>query len=40
MTNINIEHDNASIQDYIGYLKVDFANKFIGGGALTEGNVQ
>lgn len=40
MVNIKIEHDKANIQDFIGYLKVDFANKFIGGGALTDGNVQ
>lgn len=35
-----IAPDTASIEDYWGGLKVDFANKYIGGGALIGGNVQ
>ena len=40
MSQLSIEADNASIEDYYGYLKADFANKFIGGGALMSGCVQ
>jgi hypothetical protein len=32
--------DNQSIEDYYGDLKIDFANKYIGGGALMSGCVQ
>jgi hypothetical protein len=35
-----IEKNTASIEDYYGYLKADFSNKFIGGGALMSGCVQ
>jgi hypothetical protein len=32
--------DNDSIEAYTGENKVDFANKYIGGGALSKGCVQ
>lgn len=32
--------DNESIEDFFGQVKVDFANSFIGGGALSSGCVQ
>lgn len=32
--------DNESIEDFYGEVKVDFANSFIGGGALSSGCVQ
>ncbi len=35
-----IRSDNESIEDFTGKAKVDFANKFIGGGALHKGCVQ
>jgi poly(ADP-ribose) glycohydrolase len=35
-----MQSDKASIEDFIGEVKVDFANKFIGGGALHSGCVQ
>ncbi len=40
MSKIFIESDNASIEDYNGALKVDFANRYLGGGALGYGLVQ
>ncbi len=35
-----IEQNDTSIEDFYGHGKVDFANKFIGGGALHGGCVQ
>lgn len=35
-----ITKDEASIEEYFGEIKADFANKFIGGGALGQGCVQ
>ena len=40
MCKITIASDTASIEDYYGDLKVDFANSYIGGGALSSGCVQ
>ncbi len=40
MADIKLEGDQASIEDYCGHLKADFANKYLGGGALTYGCVQ
>lgn len=40
MMPVIFESDSASIEDFTGSLKVDFANKFIGGGALGNGCVQ
>ena len=40
MCKITIANDTASIEDYYGDLKVDFANSYIGGGALSSGCVQ
>jgi hypothetical protein len=40
MCEIKMESNTASIEDYYGYLKADFANKFLGGGALMSGCVQ
>lgn len=40
MSRLSIEGDEASIEDYYGCLKADFANKFLGGGALLSGCVQ
>lgn len=40
MMPVSFESDSASIEDFTGSLKVDFANKFIGGGALGNGCVQ
>lgn len=40
MCKMTIVCDNASIEDYYGDLKVDFANSYIGGGALSGGCVQ
>ncbi len=37
---MTIQSDNASIEDFNGSLKVDFANRFIGGGCLRNGCVQ
>jgi poly(ADP-ribose) glycohydrolase len=33
-------HDNARIEDLPADIKVDFANKFVGGGVLEHGCVQ
>jgi len=35
-----LKDDKETIENYIGDVKIDFANKFIGGGALTKGCVQ
>lgn len=35
-----MEQDHVSIEQFYGDLKVDFANKFLGGGALMSGCVQ
>ena len=35
-----IAENNVSIEDYYGDVKIDFANKFIGGGAFHSGCVQ
>lgn len=35
-----IQNNQASIEDFFGALKVDFANMYIGGGALMGGLVQ
>ena len=35
-----IVSNHTSIEEFTGSAKVDFANKFIGGGALHDGNVQ
>ena len=40
MNKITVEHDKKSIEEYYGHLKADFANKYIGGGSLTQGCVQ
>jgi hypothetical protein len=40
MADYDIRSDNESIEDFTGLGKVDFANKFIGGGALHRGCVQ
>ncbi len=42
MQGLTIKQKNASIDDkqFNGHLKVDFANKMIGGGALGGGLVQ
>jgi len=40
MLKYHMQSDKASIEDFIGEVKVDFANKFIGGGALHSGCVQ
>lgn len=40
MCPLKMAPDNASIEDYYGCLKADFANKYLGGGALTYGCVQ
>lgn len=40
MSEIVMKADNDSIENYYGQIKVDFANRFIGGGALSYGCVQ
>lgn len=35
-----IGQDKESIEEYFGEVKVDFANKFIGGGSFHTGCVQ
>lgn len=40
LTPIHLQDNNVSIDSEPGYGKVDFANKYIGGGALTKGLVQ
>ena len=40
MRNAMVAHDKESIEDFFGSSKVDFANKFIGGGSLQTGCVQ
>jgi hypothetical protein len=40
MTEPVIKPNHASIEEFTGLAKVDFANKFIGGGALHDGCVQ
>lgn len=40
MAHLKMESDNASIEDYYGELKADFANKYLGGGSLMSGCVQ
>lgn len=35
-----MEDNNVSIEEFYGDLKADFANKFLGGGALMSGCVQ
>ncbi len=40
MKTYNLRSDTESIEDFTGQVKVDFANKFIGGGALHKGCVQ
>ena len=36
----DVGHDKESIEEHFGEVKTDFANKFIGGGALGLGCVQ
>jgi hypothetical protein len=40
MCKVTFEKDDTSIEDFYGDLKADFANKFLGGGALMSGCVQ
>ncbi len=40
MSHIIWAEDSSSIEDFYGDLKIDFANKYIGGGALMSGCVQ
>ena len=40
MSDVNIQGPKASIEDFPGTAKVDFANQWIGGGALGKGAVQ
>ena len=40
MRKATVCHDKDSIENYFGDVKVDFANKYIGGGSLTAGCVQ
>lgn len=40
MTKLTVEEDQTSIEKFYGALKADFANKYIGGGALSFGCVQ
>ena len=40
MSEVIIESDTKSIEDYYGCIKADFANKYLGGGALMGGCVQ
>ena len=40
MSKATVAHDKDSIEDFFGSSKVDFANKFIGGGSLHTGCVQ
>ena len=40
MGRLRVERDDVSIEDHFGSLKVDFANKMIGGGALSGGSLQ
>jgi hypothetical protein len=40
MGNIDISFDKDDIENYFGEIKIDFANRFIGGGALSFGLVQ
>lgn len=35
-----LKSDPESIEKFTGHVKVDFANKYIGGGALGSGCVQ
>lgn len=37
---VTMTGDNESIEDFYGDVKVDFANSYIGGGALSSGCVQ
>lgn len=40
MLPIILEKDTSSIEEFVGQIKVDFANQFIGGGCLRNGCVQ
>lgn len=40
MTQICVKDNDADIEDQFQNLKVDFSNKYIGGGALIHGSVQ
>ena len=40
LCDVKITSNDASIEDFYGQVKIDFANKYIGGGSLTDGNVQ
>ena len=40
MNMLEIKSNNDSIEDFYGHGKIDFANKYIGGGALHTGCVQ
>lgn len=40
MCELFVEDDKKDIEDFYGEIKVDFANKYIGGGSLTFGSVQ
>jgi poly(ADP-ribose) glycohydrolase len=40
MKDITISFDKDDIENYFGFIKVDFANRYIGGGALSFGLVQ
>lgn len=37
---IQIEKNGVSIEQFFGTIKIDFANQYIGGGALWAGNLQ
>jgi len=40
MAKLSFQDENSSIEHHYGCLKADFANKFLGGGALMTGCVQ
>jgi poly(ADP-ribose) glycohydrolase len=40
MSKIRVESNDADIEHFIGDIKVDFANEYIGGGCLGDGCVQ
>ena len=40
MSKLTMSNDEDDIESHYGSLKVDFANKYIGGGSLIHGSVQ
>ena len=40
MRSATVESNKEDIENFYGAAKVDFANKYIGGGAMTNGSVQ